>query len=40
MEREEISVLRAVLYTIKSRGRRTEPCETPKEEVYEDKKLL
>ena len=34
------SILRGVVYMMKSRGPRTEPWRTPQEEVYKDEKVL
>ena len=39
-EREEMRVLRGVVYMTKSRRPRTEPWGTPLEEVHKDEKLL
>jgi len=39
-EREEMRVLREVVYMTKSRVPRTEPWGTPQEEVQKDEKVL
>jgi len=39
-EREEMRVLRGVVYMMKSRGPRMQPCGTPQEEVHKDEKVL
>ena len=38
-EREEIRVLRGVVYMTNSRGPRTEPRGTPQEEVYKEDRI-
>jgi len=39
-EREEMRVLRRIVYMMKSRAPRTEPFGTPQEEVHKDEKVL
>jgi len=39
-EREEMRVLRGVVYMMKSRGPRTKHWGTPQEEVHKDEKVL
>jgi len=40
MEREEIRVLRGVMYMVKSKGPKTEPRGTPQEEVCKEDSRL